>query len=71
MLSATLNLILASVSLPPYLVINRGVLNAETPDGTIIVIPEGSWMFTNHITIRLDNREVILDNVLIFREGYE
>jgi len=67
----SLSPVLAALSLPPYLVINRGVLNVETPDGTIIVIPEGSWMYTNHITIRLDNREVILDNVLIFRNGYE
>ena len=62
--------LLVALSLPPYLVINRGVLNVETPDGTIIVIPEGSWMYTNRITIRLNNREVILDNVLIFRDGF-
>jgi hypothetical protein len=70
MLSATLSL-LATLSLPPYLVVNKGTLQVETPSGSVLIIPEGSSFLVNSHGTRLDLREVTLDNVGVFKDGFE
>lgn len=70
MLSATLSLV-AVLSLPPFLVINKGPLRVETPSGQVIIIPEGSTFLVNSHETRLDLREVTLDNVGVFKDGFE
>ena len=66
------NLILTAVlSLPPYLVVNKGALRAETPSGQVLIIPEGSSFLVNSHETRLDLREVTLDNVGVFKDGFE
>ena len=71
MLSATLNLLLASASLPPYLVVNKGTLQVTTPSGQVLIIPEGSSFLVNSHETRLDLRELTLDNVGVFKDGFE
>lgn len=63
--------VLATVSLPPYLVINKGPLRVETPSGNILIIPEGSSFLVNSHETRLDLREATLDNVGVFKDGFE
>lgn len=70
-LSATLSLILASASLPPYLVTNKGPLRVETPSGQVLIIPEGSSFLVNSHETRLDLREMTLDNAGVFKDGFE
>lgn len=66
------NLILTAVlSLPPYLVVNEGALQVETPSGQVLIIPEGSSFLVNSHETRLDLREVTLDNVGVFKDGFE
>ena len=55
----------------PYLVTNQGDLRVETPTGVVITIPEGSTFNTNRLSIRLDAKVVTLDNVGIFKDGFE
>lgn len=64
-------LILMAASLPPYLVTNEGTLNVETPEGQTIVVPEGSRFTVNRVRARLDVKEVTLDNIAIFKSGFE
>ena len=74
MLSATpmSNLILTAVlSLPPYLVVNKGTLLVETPSGQVLIIPDGSSFLVNSHETRLDLREVTLDNAGVFKDGFE
>lgn len=74
MLSTTLIsslLITATVSLPPYMVVNKGPLRLETPSGQVLIIPEGSSFLVNSHETRLDLREVTLDNVGVFKDGFE
>lgn len=78
MLSATLSLVAAlslpptaSAALPAYLVINKGPLRVETPSGQVIIVPEGSSFLVNSHETRLDLREVTLDNVGVFKDGFE
>ncbi len=70
MLSTTLSLV-AVLSLPPYLVVNKGPLRVETPSGSILIIPEGSSFLVNSHETRFDLREVTLDNVGVFKDGFE
>ena len=70
-LSATLSLILASASLPAYLVVSKGTLRVETPSGQVLIIPEGSSFLVNSHETRFDVREVVLDNVGVFKDGFE
>ena len=66
------NLILTAVlSLPPYLVVNKGTLRVETPSGQVLIVPEGSSFLVNSHETRLDLREVTLDNVGVFKDGFE
>lgn len=62
---------IASASLPAYLVVNKGPLRVETPSGNILIIPEGSSFLVNSHETRLDLREVTLDNVGVFKDGFE
>jgi hypothetical protein len=55
----------------PYVVINEGDLKVTTPGGMVIIIPEGSEFETNRLRVHLDGKVVTLDNILIFRDGYE
>lgn len=74
MLSATLVssfIIAAAVSLPLYLVTNKGPLRVETPSGQVLIIPEDSTFLVNSHETRLDLREVTLDNVGVFKDGFE
>ena len=68
MLSVTLSLLLNPV---PYLVTNNGNLQVTTPTGVVITIPEGSEFNTNQLTFRLDAKVITLDNVSIFKDGFE
>ena len=68
MLSVTLSLLLNPV---PYLVTNNGNLQVTTPTGVVITIPEGSEFNTNQLTFRLDAKVITLDNVRIFKDGFE
>jgi hypothetical protein len=68
MLSVTLSLLLNPV---PYLVTNNGNLLVTTPTGVVITIPEGSEFNTNQLTFRLDAKVITLDNVSIFKDGFE
>ena len=61
----------ATVALPPYLVINKGPLQVTTPSGQVIIIPEGSSFLVNSHETRFDVREVVLDNVGVFKDGFE
>lgn len=70
LISASLSLV-AALSLPPYLVVNKGPLRVETPSGQVLIIPEGSSFLVNSHETRLDLREVILDNVGVFKDGFE
>lgn len=70
MLSTTLSFV-AVLSLPPYLVTNKGPLRVETLSGQVLIIPEGSSFLVNSHETRLDLREVTLDNVGVFKDGFE
>lgn len=63
--------VLATVSLPPYLAVNKGSLRVETPSGQVLIIPEGSSFLVNSHETRLDLREVTLDNVGVFKDGFD
>ena len=71
MLSVTVNLLLLAATFPPYLVTNNGNLQVTTPTGVVITIPEGSEFNTNQLTFRLDAKVITLDNVSIFKDGFE
>ena len=70
MLSTTLSLA-AALALPPYLVVNKGPLRVETPSGQVLIIPEGSTFLVNSHETRFDVREVTLDNVGVFKDGFD
>lgn len=61
----------ATVALPPYLVTNKGPLRVETPSGQVLIIPEGSSFLVNSHETMFDLREVTLDNVGVFKDGFE
>jgi len=63
--------VLATVSLPPYLAVNKGPLRVETLSGQVLIIPEGSSFLVNSHETRLDLREVTLDNVGVFKDGFD
>lgn len=73
MLSTTLSLAVAvSYSLhPPWIVTNKGTIHIETPSGDVITVPENSIFLVNRASVRFDLNEITLDNVEIFRDGFE
>jgi len=55
----------------PYLVVTRGNVLVTTPTGSTLVIPEGSEFNINQARYILDPKVLELDNVSIFKDGFE